>query len=102
VTGPIAATVIPGHPSHNYPFFATTHDLAIHGYVEEEFFIQGKANRYNTPALQTGTVIDGDHPYTTRIVVRRPADPKRFNGTALVAMQQEVPPGPRRGGPDDR
>jgi hypothetical protein len=25
-----------------------------------------------------------DHPYKTRIVVRRPADAKRFNGTVLV------------------
>ena len=69
---------------HNYPFFATNHDLATRGYVEEEFFIQGVANRYNTPAQTTGTMIDGDHPYKTRIVVRRPADAKRFNGTVLV------------------
>jgi hypothetical protein len=34
--------------------------------------------------LTTATVIDGDHPYVTRIVVRRPAEPKRFNGTVLV------------------
>ncbi|HLQ77171.1 MAG TPA: alpha/beta hydrolase domain-containing protein, partial [Terriglobia bacterium] len=51
---------------------------------EEEFFIQGTANRYNTPAQATGSVIDGDHPYKTRVVVRRPADAKRFNGTVLV------------------
>ena len=84
VTGPIAAAGIPGNPMHNYPFFATNHDLATRGYVEEEFFIQGVANRYNTPAQTTGTMIDGDHPYKTRIVVRRPADAKRFNGTVLV------------------
>jgi hypothetical protein len=84
VTGPIAATVIPGSPSHDYPFFATNHDLATHGYVEEEFFFQGTANRYNTPSLATGSIIDGGHPYMTRMVVRRPADPKRFNGTVLV------------------
>ena len=28
VTGPIAATAIPGDPSHNYPFFATNKELA--------------------------------------------------------------------------
>ena len=27
-------------------------NLASHGYVEEEFFIQGTASRYNTPALR--------------------------------------------------
>src|SRR5260370_23722081 len=84
VTGPIAATAIPGDPSHNYPFFATNHPLSTAGYIEEEFFIQGTANRYTTPALTTATVIDGAHPYMTRMVVRRPVDPKQFNGTVLV------------------
>lgn len=88
VTGPIPATAMPGSASHDYPFFATNHDLAGHGYVEQEFFLQGTANRYNTPSVAsgnpTGSIIDGGHPYTTRIIVRRPADPKRFNGTVLV------------------
>jgi hypothetical protein len=84
VTGPIASPDIPGTPTHNYPFFASNHDLAKQGYVEEEYYFQGTANRYNTPALTTGTIIDGDHPYLTRMLVRRPADPKKFNGTVLV------------------
>jgi hypothetical protein len=84
VTGPVAAPGIPGSAAHNYTFFSTTHDLATHGYIEEEFFIEGAANRYNTPAQATGSVIDGNHPYKTRIVVRRPASPRRFNGTVLV------------------
>jgi hypothetical protein len=46
-----------GDPSHNYPFFASDKDLATNGYVEEEFLIQGSANRYTTPSLTTGTVI---------------------------------------------
>ena len=49
VTGPIAQPVAPGDPSHNYIFFSSNHDLAGHGYVEEEFFIQGTATRYATP-----------------------------------------------------
>jgi len=84
VSGPIKAAGLPGVAAHNYPFFATNHDLASLGYVEEEFFIEGTANRYNTSAQTTATVIDKDHPYKTRIVVRRPADSKRFNGTVLV------------------
>lgn len=84
VTGPVASPGIPGAAAHNYTFFATNHDLAIHGYIEEEFFIEGTANRYNTPPQTTGAVIDGNHPYKTRVVVRRPADAKRFNGTVLV------------------
>ena len=84
VTGPIAATAPIGDPSRNYPFFASNYDLAQWGYVEEEYFIAGTANRYNTPSRQTGTIIDGGHPYKTRILVRRPIDPKRFEGTVFV------------------
>jgi len=84
VSGPVKAAGLPGVAAHNYPFFASNHDLASRGYVEEEFFIEGSANRYNTPAQTTATVIDKDHAYKTRIVVRRPAEAKRFNGTVLV------------------
>ena len=84
VSGPVKAVGLPGVAAHNYPFFASNHNLASYGYVEEEFFIEGTATRYNTPAQTTATVIDKDHPYKTRIVVRRPADAKRFNGTVLV------------------
>jgi hypothetical protein len=84
VTGPIKAVGFPGVAAHNYPFFSSDHELASRGYVEEEFFIEGTANRYNTTPQTTGTVLDKDHPYKTRIVVRRPADSKRFNGTVLV------------------
>jgi hypothetical protein len=84
VSGPIVSPDIPGTPTYNYPFFASNHDLPTHGYVEEEFYFQGTANRYNTPSLTTGTIIDSGHPYLTRMLVRRPADPKQFNGTVLV------------------
>ena len=50
VTGPVANTTPLRHPEHGYPYNATPVDLAKLGYVEEEFFIAGMANRYNTPA----------------------------------------------------
>jgi hypothetical protein len=84
VTGPIPATAPPGDASRDYPFFASQFNLAKWGFVEEEFFIEGKANRYNTPGTATGTIIDSGHPYKTRIVVRRPASRKKFNGVVLV------------------
>ena len=84
VTGPIAWTTQPPDPSHGYTFNHTFLDLARAGYVEEEFFIAGTANRYNMPAEATGSVIDSGHPYKTRIVVRRPTSARKFNGTALV------------------
>ena len=90
VTGPIAQTVAPGDPAHNYIFFTSNHDLAGHGYVEEEFFIEGLATSYATPnqtnpgPSSNGTVISTNNHYKTRMVVRRPADPAKFNGTVLV------------------
>src|SRR5207248_3718218 len=59
-------------------------DLASLGYVEEEYFFSGTANVYNTPTLATGTIVSSDHPYKSRIIVRRPTSPAQFNGTVLV------------------
>ena len=83
IVGPIAAKA-PGDPNHDYPFYAAYEDLKSRGFVEEEFFIAGTANRYDTPEGATGKVIDGGHAYRTRVVVRRPVDAARFNGTVLV------------------
>lgn len=87
VTGPIPATASPGDPSHNYPFFSTPVDLEKLGYVEEEFFFSGSANRYNIQPMATATYRDGPYPYRTRMVVRRPVSPARFNGTVVMEWQ---------------
>ena len=64
-------------------------DLAAHGYVEQEFFASGTASSYEgVGALarhgRWKVNVDGSAPYRTRIVVRRPTDPARFNGTVVV------------------
>ncbi|MBC6457039.1 alpha/beta hydrolase domain-containing protein [Actinomadura sp. HBU206391] len=82
--GPVTASASPGDPSRDYPFFASTRDLAKLGYVEQEFFLQGTANRYSTPPAQTGSIISEDHSYKTRLIVRRPASSARFNGKVVV------------------
>jgi hypothetical protein len=84
VSGPVAATAPAGDSSHNYPFFAALEDLKGHGYVEQEFFIEGLANRYKTPEGVTGSVIDGEHRYKTRVIVRRPTSVSRFNGAVVI------------------
>ena len=84
VTGPIALTTPLRDPAHGYPYNASPMDLAKRGYVEEEFFIEGKANAYSTAPGQTGTVKDSDHPFKSRIVVRRPKSTSKFNGTVIV------------------
>ena len=66
-SGPIAATAPLGDASHDYPYSATVDDLTRYGYVEEEFFVEGTANRYTTPPGATGAVVDSGHP------VRSPA-----------------------------
>ncbi|MGX7827963.1 alpha/beta hydrolase domain-containing protein [Actinokineospora sp. 24-640] len=85
--GPIPGTV-PGdrlaeRVEDTYPFFSTPVDLAALGYVEEEFYLSGAADGWSTSGVQVAT----DVPYRTRVVVRRPADPHRYNGTALVEWQ---------------
>lgn len=65
-------------------------DLASVGYAESEYFLTGRANSYTstepltTDGLWNSITTDGSADYTTRIVVRRPVDPARFNGTVWV------------------
>jgi len=88
VTGPIPARAAPGAPSHDYPWMTTLHNLDAVGYVEEEFFFEGTARRFNTtPAGQEGTLRDSGHKYKTRLLVRRPKNLARFNGTVLAEWQ---------------
>ena len=64
-------------------------DLKAKGYVVEEFFLAGTAQSYR---LAGEASVDGrwqaepaaTSDYATRIVVVRPADAKRFNGTVAV------------------
>jgi putative intracellular protease/amidase len=67
-------------------FNASVMDLATQGYVEEEYFLLGTAHTYDIPRdqMSNGTPSEATHPFKTRIVVRRPAMPARFNGTVVV------------------
>jgi hypothetical protein len=84
VIGPVRNTTLLKDPTHGYPFNATPLDFKKAGYVEEEFFIEGKANRYITSATANAVPVDGGNAYATRIVVRRPASASKFNGTVIV------------------
>ncbi len=76
--------------THGFPFSSTAIDLSKLGYTEQEFFISGQARSY----LSTGPFgSDGvwpaspaadTAPYTTRILIRRPINPRGFNGTVYV------------------
>ncbi len=72
----------------SHPFSAASHqkqplDLAAHGYVEREFLISGTARVLDWPDAH-GLRVLGQGPYVTRILVRRPTDARRFNGTVIV------------------
>ena len=90
--GPIPSDL--ASPGRNHTFFATDLDLRSRGFVEEEFFFEGTADVYDatvaggigarpTPS-PTAKVVSSGHPYRTRMVVRRPASARDFNGTVVV------------------
>jgi len=85
VTGPITGG------SRGWPFGASSLDLAGHGYTEAEYFLEGTATRYK---LAEGTELTrdgrwtiqpaGETPFRTRMIVYRPNDAAKFNGTVIV------------------
>ena len=85
VEGPVTGGLRTGGP-----FWASPIDLRPHGYAEEEYFLSGTASNRGLGGHGLHTA-----PYKVRILVRRPADPAKFNGTAVlewfnVSMQSEV------------
>ncbi len=66
------------------------------GYLEEEFFLSGTANSYRLG--DQGVEPAGAEAYHTRLVVRRPAEPEKFNGTVIVEWFNVS--GGADGGPD--
>ena len=68
VSDPIAGAAFLGRP--------LSYDLAKLGYSSEEFFLDGTARSYASAP--------GEVRYRTRVVVRRPLDAARFNGSVVV------------------
>ena len=68
---------------------STSFDLSEVGYTQEEYFISGTATAYTSASPLTS---DGKWtatpastaPYKTRILVYKPANPQKFNGTVVV------------------
>jgi hypothetical protein len=83
VVGPLPGT------ADSYPFGAADHtrvpeDLKKVGYVEEEFLVSGVANVYDWTTDGPARVRTANAPYTTRVLIRRPANRARFSGTAIL------------------
>lgn len=85
VSGPIAQSEA-NHAFGGAAYTLRPEDLAKQGYVEEEFFVHGKANVYDWPKPGPAVVRTADVPYTTRILVRRPTNAAKFSGRVVVEM----------------
>lgn len=77
--------------AHGWPFGASVQDLAAVGYTETEYRFSGEARRYlNADGSEYSVdgrwrVNEGSvSPFETRLLVRTPDDPARFNGTVVV------------------
>jgi hypothetical protein len=85
MAAPAQVTAVPGKPV----LLMGAYDLAPLGYQADEFFLSGTASSYRLPAPPTSdgrwnASVEATAPYATRIVVVRPSDPAKFNGTVLV------------------
>jgi len=86
-------TVSPPIPStaESYAFGAADHtreptDLKAVGYVEEEMLVSGAANIYDWPKDSAAVVRTANAPYTTRMLIRRPAKAGKFSGNVIVEL----------------
>ena len=83
--------VVPGTvETRSQPFITWYLDLSVDGYVEDEYAVSGTANLYDyvddAGANPEVTVAVEEQAYTTRLLVRRPVDSGRFNGTVYVEV----------------
>ena len=85
ITGPVTGG------SHGWAFGTPVLDVEEHGYREDEFFLDGVASRYRLVGASEPS-FDGrwdvepveTAPFTTRLIVQRPTDADRFNGTVVL------------------
>ena len=64
-------------------------ELGTAGYVEKEYLVTGLAGLYewNAPGVSPAARLRSDnHPYATRMLVRRPVDRNRFSGRVIVEL----------------
>jgi len=82
ISGPITT----GHVIE--PLSARSSNLAANGYIEHEYFASGTAAAFtatSSPSNGKWSIAPTTSAsYRTRILVRRPKDPARFNGTVVV------------------
>jgi hypothetical protein len=60
--------------------------LADYGYIEEEYFVSDGGNKWRYDEQDNVEIEVADVPYTTRILVRRPASPTRLSGVGHLEL----------------
>ena len=87
--GVISGPVIGGN--YGWPFAKSMLDVTSYGYEEAEYFIEGEATSYRqVDGTEWGrdgkwqAEPDMSSPYKTRLLVYRPTEQERFNGTVIV------------------
>jgi hypothetical protein len=83
INGPIPIDPA-GHPSLDTIYSASAIELTSRGYLEEEYFIEGLANRYSSSEMENSVIVDSGQRYKTRLIVRRPVSASKFNGVVVV------------------
>lgn len=85
LAAPANVAAVPGEPA----LFLGAYDIGQLGYSVEEHFLSGTATSYRlngapSPDGRWDAAADATAPYTTRLVVIRPSDPAKFNGSVVV------------------
>jgi hypothetical protein len=84
---PQISAAIPGIPFNGNALARHPLDLRALAYDEHEYFLSGRANVYDAvPGEDFATTILREGAYTTRILLRKPSDPRRWNGTVVVEV----------------
>lgn len=88
VFAPAEVRRAPGTRDHpivgSAPRLMTAMDLGEYGYMEEEYIVGDYANVYSWPKEQPRPIIISGGMYRTRILVRKPVDPKKFSGNVCM------------------
>lgn len=93
-TTPVANLVQLPYTATSLPFNTRLQELTDDhtGYTEMEFLVSGTANLYTKdPTTGNAVVATSGNPYTSRILVRLPADPKAFSGNVVMEIYNGTP-----------
>jgi hypothetical protein len=90
VPNPVVSAIPYDAGSKHHPFMSSWINLPALGYTESEYKMSGTANiydadgRWGNDGVWNTQIAQANVPYTTRLIVRRPTDPAKFNGTVIV------------------